>query len=365
MKRLQVIATITCLSMLMISQPAQADSAFSITASQTAMVTGGQVVSIKANNLPADKGIYVQQCVLSGGAPNLAQCTTMQANPLSVLWITNSAASLGQGGANAANAQAFTLVAQIGETSCITSTCGLVTARDHLDRTDRSLDTVTPLTFSALAPALDKSTALTDASDSIAVSLNGLGDGQGVYVRLCAAGDLAQRPTDCDGQGVWASKNAAMLSVGAVDAANPISLPVRGSFLNGATRIDCQLVACGVFIRLDHLASSDHSLDTFIPVTFAKPIAVKQGAGKWLKATGSHRAKLGQALYLANVATKTAQGSTLAWKSQTPSVCVVRTVGTKISVKTSKVGRCTVTAVAKSSSRLQAATFSWGFTVTR
>lgn len=365
MKKLNLLGLLTCITLLSMSAPAQADDAFGITASQTAMVSAGQTISIKVNNLPADQGIYIRQCVLVSGIPDTTQCTKLQSNPASVLWVTNLAASQAQGGANPANLQAFTLVGQIGTTSCIATTCGLVTARDHLAFSDRSLDTATPLVFSTLTPAVNKVANFADAGDSVTVTLTGLGENQGVYVRECAIGALPARPQLCNGMGVWASNSASSVTMGATSAANPVTLALRGIFTAGQTSVDCQVTACGIFIRLDHTASGDSSADTVIPITFATPVAIAQQAGRWIKATGLHTVKLGTQLSLAYATTKTKQGGVLTWKSQTPTTCSVSKLSTKMMVKFNKVGRCTVVASAKASSRLKSAGFTWSFSVKR
>ena len=365
MKNLLSIGLLIGLTTALLSSPAHADTAFGISVSQTNMVTRGQVISVKVNNLPADKGIYIRECVLNNGIPDTSQCTSMQSNPQSVLWVTSSVANQSFGGANPAVAQSFTLVTQIGQTSCVTNTCGLVTSRDHVDFTDRSLDGVTPLTFSALTPTVDNTSNLVDASDSVSITLTGLDQNQGVYVRLCAAGNLAQRPTACFGQGIWASNNQTSLTQGGTDASSAITLAVRGNFAVGTSAVDCQLVSCGVFIRLDHLASSDTSLDTFIPVTFAAPVKVGQSVAKWLKIPALRTGKVGQGVALAMTSTKTQQGSVLTWKSLTPTKCVTQSVSGKVLVKLIRVGRCSVVASAKSSNRLFAKSFTWSFSVTK
>ena len=135
-------------------------------------------------------------------------------------------------------------------------------------------------TFAAVAPAhadsftvtADRSQQLTAAGDKVTVSLARIPAGQGVYVRLCK-GTMADvmkcRPTLCFGQGAWVSTDAAQLAFGAVDATKPVVLAVQSAFASNGTAVDCQVDACGIHIRRDHLGgSSDYALDRFIPVTF-------------------------------------------------------------------------------------------------
>lgn len=104
--------------------------------------------------------------------------------------------------------------------------------------------------------------------DIVTVSVSGVPDGQGVYVRLCAAAVDGGRPAECDGQGIWVIEeypygpppaNVVKPSAGAFE------LPVRVAFGD----VDCRAVQCGIATRRDHRGGADTSLDTFTPLRFA------------------------------------------------------------------------------------------------
>lgn len=135
--------------------------------------------------------------------------------------------------------------------------------------------------FAILAPAqaadfsvtADKSAALVADGDVVKVTLNNLPAETGVYVRLCA-GTLADvskaRPANCFGQGAWVSNAASSIAQHATDAkAGSVALDVKSAFTSGTTAINCQVIACGIHVRRDHIMPTDFSLDRFIPVTFA------------------------------------------------------------------------------------------------
>ena len=69
------------------------------------------------------------------------------------------------------------------------------------------------------------------------------------------------------------SLSSAMIALGAGNAANPVDVLARANFTAAATKIDCTKVVCGIFVRRDHLAPTDTSLDTFVPVTFSAAVA--------------------------------------------------------------------------------------------
>lgn len=116
--------------------------------------------------------------------------------------------------------------------------------------------------------SVSKTTAISRAGETVSVTLNGIPAGEGVYVRYCATPASGVRPTQCDGQGMWATLDATWLAYGAVSAASPVSLPVKLTFTSGGATVDCASVGCGVFVRRDHLGSTDYTLDSFTPVTF-------------------------------------------------------------------------------------------------
>jgi hypothetical protein len=114
-------------------------------------------------------------------------------------------------------------------------------------------------------------TGLDPAGDEVSVTVAGLPDDTGIYVRLCAlAGSARPGAADCDGQGRWVRETypyGPYPTDGSVvkPSAGAVTLPVAASF--GA--VDCSVVACGIHVRRDHLAAADTSYDLAIPLTFA------------------------------------------------------------------------------------------------
>jgi hypothetical protein len=141
--------------------------------------------------------------------------------------------------------------------------------------------TTAPAQAADFSVSATKTTNLIAVGDTTTVTLGGVPEGAGVYVRLCA-GSLADvvkaRPASCFGQGAWVSLAASSLGQGAKTAAAPVVLAVQAKFKSGATEIDCSVQACGIHIRRDHLAGTDFSLDRFIPVTFASTAASAKAA---------------------------------------------------------------------------------------
>ncbi len=261
--------------------PAQA-SDFSVSTSETNLLPRVDAsVSLTIAGLPSGDGIYVRECV----APEtVGTRPTTCASIADTVWTSLDTNSQNQGaqvfsGTVVLPAKiSFTTSSQIA-VNCETSSCGILVRRDHLGPTDFSLDTFIPITFAApFSVSVSKTAQIVAAGETISVNVAGLTVDQGVYVRLCKESAVGgERPSICDGQGVWASVSKAMQAVGAVNASAAIELPARAKFGTGANAVDCSVSVCGVFVRRDHLAPADYSLDKFIPVTFtAVPITVVQ-----------------------------------------------------------------------------------------
>lgn len=231
----------------------------------------GETLTVNINGLPDEQGLYILECVVPASAdarPNV--CVGQQ----STIWTSKSAVMLGYG------ATAFTGSVSIPVTRTFTAanstfvncdevSCGVFVRKDHTAPTDRSADTFLPISFASSYDVLvSKTFAIEPSGDTINVTLKGLTYNQGVYVRLCANDGGGGRPADCDGQGIWASLDAAQISLHATDAATALALPVKAVFTSNGSNVNCNLVACGIFVRRDHLGSGDLSLDKFIPVTF-------------------------------------------------------------------------------------------------
>jgi hypothetical protein len=87
----------------------------------------------------------------------------------------------------------------------------------------------------------------------------------GLYLMQCVEGLAGARPTLCNkAVELWisAARGASFLPTDA------IKFKPTGSFVSGATTVDCTVEKCGIFIRFDHTVASDLSEDQFIPLTF-------------------------------------------------------------------------------------------------
>jgi hypothetical protein len=88
----------------------------------------------------------------------------------------------------------------------------------------------------------------------------------GLYLQECAAPATAgERPTNCVDL-AWVTSSGAQ---GSTSYKGDISFTLKSKFNGKTGAVDCSLVQCGLFFRLDHLASTDTSEDTFMPITFA------------------------------------------------------------------------------------------------
>lgn len=252
--------------------PAQAAEAFSVTLSSSAdLVRAGDSVNATLANVPADEGVYVEFCAAPatvGERPSACFGQGAWATPNSVMWnygAVNSALPVVVG-----VQQSFVATDQ-STVNCGEVVCGVFVRRDHLNGADTSLDTFVPVSFAPVfGVTLSKSTGLVRNNDSIDVTVVGLTGTQGVYVRLCEApAVLGDRPENCFGQGDWLTRDPVMLNYGASSVAVAQPLAVQSTFAAGDATIDCTVVSCGVFVRLDHTDPTNTSLDTFVPVTFA------------------------------------------------------------------------------------------------
>lgn len=231
----------------------------------------GEDITVSINGLPENQGLYVLECVEAASADvRPSVCVGQQ----STVWTSKNATMVGFG------ATAFTgsvklsvsrtFVAANGTAvNCDEVSCGIFVRKDHNAPTDKSADTFLPITFATTYDVqVSKTTAIESSGDTINVTLKGLTYNQGVYVRFCATAGEGARPTDCDGQGIWASLDATQIALHATDASGTIALPVKGQFTANGVNVQCKKITCGIFVRRDHLGSGDLSLDKFIPVTF-------------------------------------------------------------------------------------------------
>ncbi|MFN8168420.1 MAG: hypothetical protein U0S36_06525 [Candidatus Nanopelagicales bacterium] len=253
----------------------------------------GQTVEVSLADVPDGKGVYLQWCP-DNPAGTRWPSGTCASSPQ--VWASSNPAAIAQG-ATALGAQPFrlaltpTITTAAGTTDCRTTTCAVFLRLDHFSPGDTSLDRFVPVSFAAAptptptptptttstpeVPAYAVSAAPTTGldrdGDTVAVTIAGLADDQGVYVRLCALGSGGRPAADaCDGQGRWVRETypyGPYPTDGSVvrPSAGPVELDVRARFGS----VDCTVVACGVHVRRDHLAPSDTTLDRAIPLTFA------------------------------------------------------------------------------------------------
>ncbi|MBU6348134.1 MAG: hypothetical protein KGQ38_05935 [Actinomycetales bacterium] len=362
MKRLisKALAAALLLSLSMV-MPAKAD-AFGIKLSQAYGLTENQIITVTVNGLPSDKGIYVLQCVLSAGqlTRDPKDCTSQQ-NLGSALWFSSQT-----GASNPALPASFKILQTINDKSCVANGCAIISMRDHVDRTDQSFNTFTPIQVSSIAFSLNKSSGLIDNGDSVQVSIAGLSADKGVYARQCEIPTAGTRPLNCDNaRAVWATNVVAYQSMGGVPANLPFALNVSGWFKGKNGGVDCQLVKCGIYLESDWTALSNRSLDTLLPISFAGMKKVRQTVASWKTAPGSKSIKLGSTVNLIESGLTTTQGSTLTWKSSNGAGCAVSTSGANVTVIGQTRGTCTITATAAASARGLLTTFTWRLTVTK
>jgi hypothetical protein len=101
---------------------------------------------------------------------------------------------------------------------------------------------------------------------------------------------VGERPENCFGQGDWLTHDPVMLHYGASSAATPAPLAVQSSFAVGDATVDCGVVTCGVFVRLDHTDPTNTSLDTFMPVTFAPaPVVTSPAPARAVASVMKHK----------------------------------------------------------------------------
>jgi hypothetical protein len=241
----------------------------------------GEAVTLNISGVPSGQGVYILQCVtptVSGERPTVCvgQNKTIWASTISTPGAQPLTPTM-----NLTIERQF--VSGANTIDCSVSSCGIFVRRDHNGPSDKSLDTFLTISFvPEYSVQVSKTEAITYSGESLKVNIVGLTGTQGIYVRLCKAAAESERPTLCDGLGVWASMSSAQQAYGAVNAANELTLPVKASFVSGETAIDCQKSVCVVFVRRDHNAGSDLSLDRVIPVTFTSPpvLAISAKASK-------------------------------------------------------------------------------------
>lgn len=231
----------------------------------------GETLAVSISGLPENQGLYILECVVAASADaRPSVCVGQQ----STIWTSKNATMLGFGASAFTGSVSIpvsrTFVAANGTAvNCDEVSCGVFVRKDHTAPTDRTADRFLPITFAAVYEVqVSKTTAINPLGETINVTLKGLTYNQGVYVRLCAIAGEGARPTDCDGQGIWASLDVTQIALHATDASTTLALPVKAQFTSNGVKVNCNKNSCGIFVRRDHLGSGDLSLDKFIPLIF-------------------------------------------------------------------------------------------------
>ena len=105
---------------------------------------------------------------------------------------------------------------------------------------------------------------------TINISLSNVPAKGGLYIQQCVEAPAGTRSALCNkAVELWIStaRGASFLPTAA------ISFKPTGSFVVGATTVDCTVSKCGVFMRFDHTVPADLTEDQFFPITFKAPVA--------------------------------------------------------------------------------------------
>lgn len=247
----------------------------------TGLSRDGEVVTLNIAGVLSGQGVYILQCV----TPTVAgERPTTCVGQSKTIWASTTSTPGAQALEPTMNLTLDRqMVSGANTIDCSVSSCGVFIRRDHNGPTDKSLDVFLPIAFTPeFSVQVSKTAAIAHAGENLKVNVLGLTSEQGVYVRLCQAAAAGERPSVCDGLGVWASLSSTQQGFGAVNAAGELTLPVKSSFVSGGNKVDCSKTSCVVFVRRDHTGGPDLSLDRVIPLTFtASPApAISARAGK-------------------------------------------------------------------------------------
>ena len=207
----------------------------------------------------------------------------------------------------------------------------------------------------AIAPsALAKTTVqggpltnLNPAGDKIHLALSGYPTAHGLYVFQAVQPSAGARPTQINtASQVWIGT-----APGATDPKGDIVVTVDNGHAWGA---DCAHQVCGLFLRLDHTASTDTSEDQFIPITFAAattPVVVAAQDTLAVKIDGVDAKENipGKIAYrqVVTFSASSGSGAPVTFKSYTPDLCPL-TGNTVTALKGS--GQCDIAATVGSKS---------------
>lgn len=93
----------------------------------------------------------------------------------------------------------------------------------------------------------------------------------GMYLAQCVEPVGSARPVTCnDATQLWITPAG---GTGTTSPTGAIAMKVVGSITGKGVTVDCTTNQCGLFFRLDHLATNDISEDKFLPITFKAGVA--------------------------------------------------------------------------------------------
>lgn len=93
----------------------------------------------------------------------------------------------------------------------------------------------------------------------------------GMYLAQCVAPVGSARPVTCnDATQLWITPAG---GTGTTSPTGAIAIKMVGSITGKGVTVDCTTNQCGLFFRLDHLATNDFSEDKFLPITFKAGVA--------------------------------------------------------------------------------------------
>ena len=113
-------------------------------------------------------------------------------------------------------------------------------------------------------------TNLDSQGATINITLSNVPAKGGLYIQQCLEAPAGTRPAICNkAVELWISsaRGASFLPT------DTIKFKPTGSFVTGATTVDCTVQKCGIFMRFDHTVASDLSEDQFLPLTFKAAVA--------------------------------------------------------------------------------------------
>lgn len=99
----------------------------------------------------------------------------------------------------------------------------------------------------------------------VSIKLSGYPTNSGFYIIECLKPHDNSRPELCNpASQLWISTSAGANFLPTAD----IQFRPTANFNYGSTSVDCLKAQCGIFIRLDHMASAERSEDQFLPISF-------------------------------------------------------------------------------------------------